>query len=51
LSLAAGSRPGPRTAPAYDVAQDGKPIPRHGAGQASRSRVALVVNWTAELKK
>lgn len=35
----------------YDVAADGKRFLVNDAGETSVPRVALVVNWTAELKK
>jgi len=35
----------------YDVAPDGKRFLVSDAGEAGQARVALVVNWTAELKK
>lgn len=34
----------------YDVAPDGKRFLVNDAGEAGQARVALVVNWTAELK-
>ena len=35
----------------YDVSPDGKRFLINDAGEASVPRVALVVNWTAELAK
>ena len=35
----------------YDVSPDGKRFLVNDAGEAGQARVALVVNWTAELKK
>ena len=43
---------GPRTAVlGYDVAPDGKRFLVNSAGEAGTPRVALVVNWTAEIPK
>ena len=35
----------------YDVAPDGKRLLVSGAGEADLPRVALIVNWTAELPR